>query len=407
MKILLIHNYYGSTAPSGENQVFEAERDLLRARGHEVETLTRHSDEIRDRGFVGELRGALATAWNPWMARRVSRFVARFRPDVVHVHNSFPLISPAVFHAIGNPAAKVLTLHNYRLFCAAGIPMRDGKVCTLCLDRRSSLPALRHGCYRGSRVATLPLAASVGLHRALGTWRNRVDAFIALSEFQRQRMVDGGLPAAKVFVKPNFYPGDPAPVPWRERDDQVVFAGRLTGEKGVATLVEAWRHWRGREGATPTLNILGDGPLRASLAHAASGLPVQFLGQRTKADTEDCIRRAKLLVLPSEWFEGFPMVIREAFAFGTPVAVSDLGPLPAIVAHGVSGLVFPAANPTALADTLAKAWQNPGELERLGHGARAEFEAKYTAERNYQQLLGIYRAAIAAAAAGQREVTPS
>src|SRR5690606_6459036 len=124
----------------------------------------------------------------------------------------------------------------------------------------------------------------------------------ALSEFQRQRMVDGGLPAAKVFVKPNFYPGDPAPVPWRERDDQVVFAGRLTGEKGVATLVEAWRHWRGREGATPTLNILGDGPLRASLAQAASGLPVQFLGQRTKADTEDCIRRAKLLVLPSECF---------------------------------------------------------------------------------------------------------
>ena len=407
MKILLVHNYYGSSAPSGENQVFEAERDLLLAFGHNVETLTRHSDEIRERGLGGALRGALATPWNPWMARRVSRLVADFQPDVVHVHNSFPLISPAVFHAIGEGAAKVLTLHNYRLFCAAGIPLREGRVCTLCIDSHSSLPALRHGCYRGSRAATVPLAASVALHRALGTWRNRVDAFIALSEFQRQRMAEGGLPAARVFIKPNFYPGNPAPLPWHEREDQIVFAGRLTAEKGVATLVEAWRHWQGREGATaPRLTLIGDGPLRAGLAQAASGLPVQFLGQCSREETEDRIRRAKLLVLPSECFEGFPMVIREALAFGTPVAVSDLGPLPAIVEHGVSGLVFPPADPGALADTLAGVWRDGVALEALGRGARAAFEAHYTQERNHEQLLGIYRAAMANVARA-REVSAS
>jgi hypothetical protein len=190
VKVLLVHNFYGSAAPSGENQVFEAERTLLRARGHEVAEFTRHSDEIRGQGALGAVRGGLATPWNPWMTWAIRREVNRLQPDVVHVHNTFPLISPGIFHAIGDRAARVLTLHNYRLFCPAGIPMRAGKVCTDCLDARGSLPAMRHGCYRGSRVATAPLAFSVWLRRAMGTWRDQVDAFVALSDFQRN--TDGG-----------------------------------------------------------------------------------------------------------------------------------------------------------------------------------------------------------------------
>src|SRR3954463_5671491 len=226
-RILLAHNYYGSSAPSGENQAFDLEKALLERRGHEVRVYSRHSDEIRGRGALGVLQGALATPWNPRSVRAIRRVIDEFQPDVVHVHNTFPLISPAIFPGIASRAARVLTLHNYRLFCPAGIPLRDGKPCTECLDRKSVLPALRYGCYRGSRLATAPLALGVSLNRRRGVWENDVDAFIALTDFQREMMVAAGLPAHKVLVKPNFYPGQPQRIPWTSRRQGVVFAGRL------------------------------------------------------------------------------------------------------------------------------------------------------------------------------------
>lgn len=392
LRILLAHNFYGSSAPSGENKVFEAELALLRDRGHDVETFVRHSDEIRSQGNWGVVKGALSTPWNPWAASSLMRAVARFRPNVVHVHNSFPLISPSVFHYIGSKSAKVMTLHNYRIFCSAGIPMREGKVCTECLDARSMIPAVRYGCYRGSRVATLPMAVSVGMHRALGTWTHKVDGFIALSNFQRQRLVQAGLPPHKVHVKPNFYPGSPSVFPWLDRGHYVIFAGRLTAEKGVLNLLKAWRNWG--VGA-PELRIVGEGPMRAELELLADGLPVRFLGQLQASEAEEQIAGAKLLVLPSECFEGFPMVVRESFAFGTPVAVSDLGPLPSIVTDGVNGLVFPVANPQMLFNKVRQAWETPGLLARLGEGARIEFEAKYNEDANYEILMQIYCDSIA------------
>jgi len=391
MRVLLVHNFYGSTAPSGENKAFEAEKSLLRSQGHTVAEFTRHSDEVRAKGAVGAIQGALATPWNPKMGRALANVVEEFKPDVVHAHNTFPLISPAIFHAIGSLAARVLTLHNYRLLCPAAIPMRAGKVCTRCLDRRSSLPALWHGCYRGSRAATLPLALNVALHRAVGTWTKQVDAFIALSDFQRKRMSEAGLPAHKVHVKPNFYPGSPLVVQWNAREPYVVFAGRLGAEKGVLTLLRAWKSWG--TGA-PELRMVGDGELRKDLEQMAEGLPVRFLGQLGSADAQAQIAAARLLILPSEWFEGFPMVIREAFAFGTPAAVSNIGPLPSIVKHGANGVVFDAANPHSLLNEVRKVWESRDFLERLGLGARADFEAKYTEEANYAMLMEIYKEAI-------------
>ena len=392
MKLLLAHNYYGSASPSGENQVFETEGSLLRERGHVVNEFTRHSDMLRAKGARGAVQGALSTPWNSFAAKSMREALAATQPDVVHVHNTFPLISPAVFHAIGQRAARVLTLHNYRLFCPAAIPMRAGKVCTACLDRRNVLPALQHGCYRASRLATLPLAANVALHRFLGTWTNQVDAFITLSEFQRERMVEAGLPASRVHVKPNFYPGHPTVLPWSERPAYVAFVGRLSEEKGVRTLLRAWAAWGA---SAPELRIVGDGPLRESLKSMAAGLPVHFMGQLPAAEAQAQIASASLVVLPSECFEGFPMVVREAFAFGTPAAVSNLGPLPSIVRHGDSGVVFEAADPDSLLNTVRSAWYAPDVLERLGHGARQAFEAFYNESANYQTLMQIYEQAIA------------
>ncbi|MAC34778.1 MAG: hypothetical protein CME38_14420 [Haliea sp.] len=392
MKVLLLHNFYGSEAPSGENVVFEAEKALLEQHGHTVQVFTRHSDEIRGQGLHGAIKGAAAVPWNPFAAAALRKVVNDFQPDVVHAHNTFPLISPAIFPAIGRRATTVLTLHNYRLLCPAAIPMRDGKVCTDCIQRHSVLPALQHGCYRGSRLATLPLAMNVALHRRIGTWQHQVDAFIALSEFQKQLMTQGGLPAHKLHVKPNFYAGDPLVVPFQQRLDYVVFVGRLGQEKGVHTLIEAWRRWG--ENA-PELRLVGNGPLREQLQKQAQGLRVRFMGQIPANEAQAQIANARLLVLPSECFEGFPMVVREAFAFGTPVAVSRLGPLPGIVQHGENGVVFEPADAASLLQVLRETMADAGLLARLAAGARHAFETLYNEQANYQLLMQIYQRAIA------------
>jgi len=393
-RVLLTHNYYGSSVPSGENLVVESERKLLQQRGHEVDELFRYSDELRNKGLWGKVTGALSTPWNPFSARVITRKVDVCKPDVVHVHNTFPLISPAIFKSIGSRSARVLTLHNYRLFCPAAVPMRDGSICTECITRKSALPAIQHGCYRNSRLATLPLALSVALHRGLGTWLHHVDAFIALTDFQRDLMVEAGLPTDLVHVKPNFYPGMPVALPWKERRPSVVFAGRISAEKGVESLVHAWLKWGS---SAPELRIVGDGELKERLIKLVSSVPnvpIRFLGQLPAAEAQQEIARSRLLVLPSEWFEGFPLVVREAFAFGTPVAASDIGSLPGIVCQGENGVVFPPANPQSLLETVRAAWHGEGELERLGAGARQSFEASYTEKANYKLLMDIYQQAI-------------
>ena len=391
MKVLMVHNCYGSSAPSGENQVFEAEAALLKKKGHTVEKFLRHSDTIRGMGIVGTLKGALCTPWNPFAANALKRNIELGMPDVVHVHNTFPLISPSIFRAIGGRAARVLTLHNYRLFCPAAIPMRMGKVCTECLDNYSSIPSLKYGCYRDSRLATLPLAINVGLQRFLGTWIKHVDAFIVLSEFQREKMIKAGLPAELVHVKSNFFPGQPNVLPWSSREPYIVFAGRLSLEKGLRSLIHAWKIW-GKE--APELRLVGDGDLREELELEVKDLPIKFLGQLSSLEAQRQVAGARLLILPSEWFEGFPMVIREAFAFGTPAAVSDIGPLSSIVQHQVSGLVFRPADPKSLVREVRTAWDDPGQLERLGKGARVEFERNYTEDVNYSSLKTVYEKAI-------------
>lgn len=387
MRVLIVHNFYGSSAPSGENQVMISEKTLLEKHGHDVQTFTRHSDEIRSQGIWGKVKGGLATPWNPWMARAIRHKVDTFKPDVVHVHNSFPLISPALFYAIGNRARRVLTLHNYRLFCPAGFPMREGRVCIDCLEQRTAWPSVLHGCYRGSRLATFPLAISVALHRRLGTWTHQVDAFIALSEFQKECMAAAGLPGHKIHVKPNFYPGHPVVIPWPERDHAVVFVGRLSQEKGVENLVRAWREWG--VGA-PELRIVGDGPLRDKIQSMASGLPISILGQLSSADARSEIARARLLVMPSEWFECFPMVLCEAFASGTPTAVSDIGPLPSLVRDGNNGAFFPAADSGKLLEVVRAVWADQAALERKGANARRDFERLYNEDANYKLLTKIY-----------------
>jgi len=390
MRIMLVHNHYGSSAPSGENRVFQLERDLLERSGHEVNTLERFSDSLISKGLIGKLQGAVMTPWNPRAARDIFDAVRKFNPDVVHAHNTFPLLSPSVFSA-AEGAARVLTLHNYRLVCPAAIPMREGAVCTECIVRKNVFPAIRHGCYRHSRSATIPLALNVAWNRWRGTWQTDVERFIALSEFQRDLLSKGGIPREKISVKPNFCMPGPAFLPLRERPKRAVFVGRLSEEKGVKDLVRAWALWGAQ---APELRIVGEGPLRQELEDMAKDASnILFLGQLSSNQTENEIATARLLLMPSRWYETFGMVLLEAFRVGTPVAVSNIGPLPDLV-RDAKGLVFEAQDPRSLFECVAVCWLSLEQLERMSISSHRVYQENFTDKHNLEMLLKIYEDAI-------------
>ena len=392
MRILQAHNYYRTSAPSGEDNVVESERALLREYGHTVEQFVRRNDDLEAMGARGAILGAASTPWNPFSASAIKRAVTEFDADIVHAHNTFPQLSPSVYSAVDTRAGRVLTLHNYRPLCAAAIPMRDGHVCIECVEKQSSLPSLKYGCYRGSRAATLPLAAQVSLHRLLGTWQRHVDAFIVLTEFQREMMVKGGFPSELLHVKPNFFPGWPKVHKHSDRPERVLFLGRHTQEKGVQDLIAAWRLW-GED--APQLRIAGDGELRNRLEREAAGLPIKFLGQIGQQEARSEIANSRLLVVPSICFEGFPMVLQEAFALGTPAAVSDVGPLPSLVKSGMLGGIFAPRNPASLLEEVRRLVSDQAVLGEKSLAARRTFEKEYTQDANVKALVQIYETAIA------------
>ena len=381
VKVLLAHNQYQQ--PGGEDQVFAAEAALLEARGHQVIRYSVHNEQVLD---MNRLDLAKATVWNSSSYRNMRELVRRERPQVAHFHNTLPLISPSAYYAAEVEGVPVVqTLHNYRLICPGGLLFRNGRVCEDCLGKTVPWPAGVHACYRQSRVATGAVSAMLVAHRAVRTWTERVGVYIALTDFARAKFVEGGLPAEKVVVKPNFI--DPDPGLGEGRGDYVLFVGRLSQEKGINTLLEAWRHL----GEKVHLKLVGDGPLAPKVAEAARRLKkVEWLGRQPQERVLALMRDARALLFPSVCYENAPMVIAEAYAVGLPVIASDLGSMSSLVSHGHTGLHFRPGDPKDLSDKVEWALQHPAELERMRGGARAEFEAKYTAEENYRMLMEIY-----------------
>lgn len=391
MKILLVHNFYGTTAPSGENEVYNNELHLLEEAQCSLEQFTVHNDELISLGAFGSMLGAVSAVWNVGAYNCLKRVIRRFRPDVMHVHNTFPRLSPSVFWAAHREKIpSVWTVHNYRIACAAGVPARAGSACSLCFSG-GQWNAVRHACYRNSSVATLAPAAMIAFHRGIRTWHQTIDAFIALTEYQKDVLVRLGLPSRSIYVKPNYYRNAPAPIPWEARDNRAIFAGRLADYKGITTLVRAWEMWDG----APQLDIIGAGPLFNTISQRAYSLSsVSVLGYQSFEETQKAISRARLVIVPSECTEGFPMVIREAFALGTPVLASDLQPLPSIVHDGRTGRLFKSGDSEALRSTAAEMWGKPEYLRVMGEAARAEYEKLYTPSASLAALTGIYEKVI-------------
>jgi glycosyltransferase involved in cell wall biosynthesis len=382
VRVLQIHNAYRQSG--GEDQVVEDERRLLVANGHHVRQLLASNDRIR-RPFDAAI-AALRAPYS-WDAKRwTARELATERPDIVHVHNTFPLLSPAVYDACIDARIPVVqTLHNYRPICPGALLMRDGVACDLCVHG-SVGHSIRYGCYRGSRLATVPVAALVAGHRRRGTWKTRVDRFIALTNFAKRKFATAGFPLDRMSVKPNFCGTVPVEEGHEAREG-AIYVGRLSREKGLMTLLDSWAD------LPISLTVIGDGPLASSLAPFRSISNVRFLGPQPKAAVIRHMRRAKFLVLPSECYEGFPLVLAEAFACGLPVLGSRIGSVEEIIDHGVTGLLFETGSVVDLRDKALWLATRDDERREMARNARSTYLSHYTPEVNYSQLAEIYRLA--------------
>lgn len=380
MNILVVHNFYQQ--PGGEDAVFRDEVRLLKDRGHHVQTYTVHNDAVAE---LGRLQLARKTIWNHDSYRAIHAACKELRADVVHFHNTLPLVSPAGYQAAHDAGAGVVqTLHNYRLICPAATFFREGRICELCLGRTIALPAVRYGCYRSSRLASAVVTAMLAHHRWRGTYQNDVDVYIALTEFARTKMVAGGLPGEKVVVKSNFV--DPDPGQGHGEGDYVLFVGRLSDEKGIDTLLSAWQH----SAELPPLWIVGDGPIRPKVQQACGqNARMKFLGRVSSDRVLELMGSARALVFPSVWYEGQPRTILESLACGTPVVGSNLGSMPELIKPGVNGALFTPGDPPDLVRAVRELLSVPS-MRDIRRSARQTYLEKYTADANYRQMLEIY-----------------
>jgi glycosyltransferase involved in cell wall biosynthesis len=389
LKILLIHNTYQQ--PGGEDVVVEQEFQLLKRNRHDVMIYRRSNHEISSLTSIQKLR-LLQRIISADDARSEVRDLLRtHKPDIVHVHNTFMMISPSVYQACVDERVPVVqTLHNYRLLCPGSTFYRDGHVCEDCMEH-SLLSSVRHGCYRESHLMTAASALMLKTHRVRKTWNTQVDSYIALTRFAKRKFIDGGFPADKIHVKANFVEVDPGMRTYP--GNYALFVGRLSEEKGLLTLLDAWE----RLPKIVPLVIVGEGPLRSRLESEVEKRKlqdIQFRGWLKRDEVRAAMKEAAFLVFPSVWYETFGMTVTEAFASGTPVLGSRLGAIEEIIDNGVNGLHFEPGNANDFAKKIAWAWEHLIEMETMGRAARRTYQAQYTAEKSYAALMDIYQSAI-------------
>lgn len=379
-RVIVAHNEY--QLRGGEDVVVDEEVLLLRRHGHSVYEYKRHNDEV---DALSRGRLALQTLWSERTVADITAAIASFRPDVLHVHNTLPLLSPSIYWAAWRSRVPVVqTLHNFRLICPQAMLLREGKVCEDCVGRLPWRGTTRR-CYRGSLSQSAVLSASIAWHRGVGTWTDKISRYIALNEFCRAKFIEGGLPTAKVVVKPNFVDLPPPAQPTSRHG--FLFVGRLSAEKGIATLASAILSRPGLH-----MRVAGGGPELPRLERQTN---VELLGALSPDAVYAQMRSAEALVMPSIWYENFPRTLVEAYACGLPVIASRIGALADLVVEGKTGLLFAPGDPEDLAAKLDWAAANPVHMRTMGINAREKYEAEMTGSANERMLAGIYAAAIA------------
>lgn len=401
MHILVVHNRYSSAQPSGENRVVDEEVGLLRAAGHRVGVFERRSDDIAARSLLGKAAVPLLVPWNPAVRTELAARLRTERPDVVHVHNVFPLLSPAVLAACADAGVPVVaTLHNYTQVCPPGTLHRDGRPCTECVGSAVSLPAVRHGCYRNSRLATVPLAVSLSVNRR--RWWSGVERFLCISAAQRDILVRSGMPPERLAVKHNFVP-DPG-VCREGAGEHLLFLGRLTEAKGVRLLMAAWDEIAASGGVGVPLVLAGAGPLeRAVTAWAAGRDDVRYAGLLDPAECRQAVARSVAVVAPSISLETFGLVAAEATAAGVPAVAAGHGAFVELVEDGVTGLLHRPGDPASLASCLRRIAAEPDRNREMGRAARRRYEQDFSPAVGLERLVNEYRTAIAGRSALARD----
>jgi glycosyltransferase involved in cell wall biosynthesis len=392
MRILLVHNRYRSAAPSGENRVVDQESESLAAVGHEVMRFGRSSDEIAQWPVAKKALLPVRMIWSRETYRDLKALLQRHRPEVVHVHNTFPLLSAAVLYACRDVRVPVVaTVHNYRLVCANGTFFRGGATCHDCA-RGLPIPGVLHGCYRGSPAATAPLALAMGLNRQ--AWRSLISAYIFVSASQRDLLQEFGFPPDRVFVRHNLIP--PRSGAQMTRTASVLYAGRLDDAKGVRLLMAGWDRYRRKAGEPGLkLGIAGGGPLGDEVAAWATARPsVEMYGTVSSDRCAELISQARAVLVPSAWQETFGLVAVEAMAAGVPPIASGHGSFTELITPGVDGVLFSPGDPASLALAIADVEANPGRYEVYGKRARRTYEQRFDPRRSVEDLLGIYRFAV-------------
>jgi glycosyltransferase involved in cell wall biosynthesis len=385
VKILLCHNYYRYRG--GEDVSFEADIEMLRSFGHELELYTKHNDAINGHG---RLALAKNTIWNSQSEREITEIIHRFRPDILHCNNIFPQISPSVYRAANQASLPVVqALRNYRLVCANGYLFRDGHICTDCVDRPSRYPALLHGCYRDSRLATAAVVSMQVVHGAIGTWKNRVDAYFTPSAFARELFIRNGINGNRIAVRTNFVHPDNGLSDGR--GGYALFIGRISPEKGLRVLLQAWQTLH----SELPLKIVGTGPDEEALRREFPNAPnVEWLGSHSSAEVLTLLADAKCLIMPSEWYETFGRTIAEALSRGTPVIASRLGAIAELVVDGETGFLFEPGNADALVATTKSLIANEDRYQEMRRAAYDSYKARFTREKSHEQLMAVYQTAL-------------
>jgi glycosyltransferase involved in cell wall biosynthesis len=380
MRILVLHNRY--QLAGGEDTVAAQEVSMLRQRGHSVDLLLEDNSDIRTP--LARINTAINSFYSFKSRNLVEARIREWKPAVVHVHNFFAKLTPSIYDACEKLGVPVIqTLHNYRLICPGATLFRNGRPCHNCVGRSLALPAIAHGCYRGSRIGTAVTALAFGLHRYLGTWNNSVTQYIALTEFGRKQFIAGGLPPEKIVVKPNAVED---PGPGKHEGNFLLYVGRLAEEKGIRVLLEAVK-----KNALPLpLKVVGTGPLQGEVAKLADAKKLEWVKQLQRDEIIGLMKDATGLLVPSLWYEGMPMVIVEGLATGLPVVASDLGSMPELVKHGENGLLFRPGDPESLSKAAVDLCSRPELQKQIHHAARAFYLKNCEPETSTRQLLDIY-----------------
>ncbi len=391
MKILFIHNFHRSGAPSGDNNVVKNEIALLRENGSEVDLFGKYNDDIDKWHIFKKARLYFEIPWSTSAQKETATILDNRSYDIVHIHNIFPQFSISIYKILRKMDLPfVHTLHDFRLFCANAFLFRNGRVCELC-STKNYLYSVKYRCFQSSFLKSIPLAFMMKYHKKNASTIHP-DYYIALTPFAKSKLMEFGICERKIVLKPNFIQENRSFS--EKKGEYALFVGRLSTEKGINLLLQCLDN---PQCSKLTVKIVGGGPLYNYVKEKVGRLNlnrVELLGMRLHNETQEFIKHAKFLIMPSVWFEGFPMTLVESMAVGIPVVASDIGALGYLIRNYETGILSKAGDVTDLRDKIVWLWDNPDECRRMGENARREYEEKYTPEKNYKTLMEIYEKAI-------------